>query len=132
MVLKNPSCLCPLAAGYSPIESKSTDHKQHLASRDRNSADCYCICSYNFFLPIFDKYFFIRFASVTLPTYTTCILVRVTSIHGLCERNPRKLPIYNTRIYFYEKLRICVCSESFLKLSDFQYSEFLTSFLKVP
>ena len=33
---------------------------------------------------------------------------------------------------FYKKLRIWASTESFLKLSDFEYSEFLTGFLKVP
>ena len=34
--------------------------------------------------------------------------------------------------YFYKKLRIWVTTESFLKLSAFEHSEFLMSFLKVP
>ena len=38
-----------------------------------------------------------------------------------------------TYTYFlYKKLRIWASTDSFLKLSDFEYSEFLTSFLKVP
>ena len=34
-------------------------------------------------------------------------------------------------VFFYKKLRICAKTESFIKLSDFEYLEFLTSFLKV-
>ena len=34
--------------------------------------------------------------------------------------------------FFYKKPRIWAGTESFFKLSDFEYSEFLTSFLKVP
>ena len=33
---------------------------------------------------------------------------------------------------FHKKVRIWASTESLLKLSDFEYSEFLTSFLKVP
>ena len=34
--------------------------------------------------------------------------------------------------YFHEKLRIWARTENFLKLSEFQYPEFLTSLVKVP
>ena len=35
-------------------------------------------------------------------------------------------------LFLYKKLRIWVSAESFLKSSDLENSEFLTSFLKVP
>ena len=35
-------------------------------------------------------------------------------------------------LFFYKKLRIWASTGSSLKLLDFEYSEFLTSFLKVP
>ena len=34
-------------------------------------------------------------------------------------------------IFFFKKLRNWHSTDSFLKLSDFEYSEFLTTFLKV-
>ena len=34
--------------------------------------------------------------------------------------------------YFYKKLRIWATTESFLKSSDFEYSEFPKSFFKIP
>ena len=41
-------------------------------------------------------------------------------------------PVWNDTRIFYKKPRIWPSTESFLKLSDFGYSEFLTSFLKMP
>ena len=38
---------------------------------------------------------------------------------------------FEGQVFFNKKLRFFEGSESFLKFSDFQYSEFLTSFLKV-
>ena len=35
-------------------------------------------------------------------------------------------------VFLYKKLRIWASTESFLKSSDLEKSEFLTSFLKVP
>ena len=39
---------------------------------------------------------------------------------------------YQIHVFFGKKLKSWAITESFLKLSDFEYSEFLTSFLKVP
>ena len=38
----------------------------------------------------------------------------------------------DVEVIFHKKLRIWASTRGFLKLSDFQHSEFLTSFLKVP
>ena len=49
-----------------------------------------------------------------------------------CEKYHAVKALLYCRIHmFYKKLRIWASTESFLKLSDFEYSEFLTSFLKV-
>ena len=63
-------------------------------------------------------------------------------IYSFCSTNEKVLDetkyflvecqICYTYFFVDKKLRIWASTESFLKLSDFEYSEFLMSFLKVP
>ena len=51
---------------------------------------------------------------------------------NMCEVSRFHEHIFREDLFFYKKLRIWASTQSFLKLSDFEYSEFLTNFLQVP
>ena len=56
-----------------------------------------------------------------------CTYLQIRQMPEKCTKNFRSRPIYGIHVCFYKKPRISVSTESFLKLSNFQYSQFLTS-----